>query len=140
MLAPINNRLGVPFSYTSFVSSHAAKLVLLIPLLAVILPLFRAMPAFYVWIMRRRLVYWYRQLKALERGSTAAAPSYDPAPMQAEMERIDAGGAAHAGAALLFQRALRSARPHRPRAPAAAGADRAGAGAEARWRPSSRDG
>ena len=57
----------MPFSYTSYASNHAAKLVLLIPVLAVLLPLTKGIPALYIWIVRRRLLYWYNQLKALER-------------------------------------------------------------------------
>ena len=36
VLAPVSRRMGVPFSYTSYASNHAAKLILLIPILAVI--------------------------------------------------------------------------------------------------------
>jgi hypothetical protein len=32
----------------------------------VLLPLFKAVPAIYKWRMRRRLLYWYGRLKALE--------------------------------------------------------------------------
>jgi hypothetical protein len=90
LLAPINQRIGLPFSYTSFVSAHAAKLVLLIPLLAVLLPLVRAIPALYVWNVRRRVVYWYRELKALERSLDSGGARYDADALQAELERIDA--------------------------------------------------
>jgi NMT1 family protein len=91
LIAPINSRMGLPFGYTSFVSAHAAKLVLLIPLLAVILPLFKVIPAIYVWNIRRRLVYWYRQLKALEWRLDRGEVVYDPAVVHAEIDRIDAG-------------------------------------------------
>jgi TRAP transporter TAXI family solute receptor len=87
-VAPINNRLGVPFSYTSFINAHAAKLVFLIPLIAVLLPLMRAIPAIYVWMIRRRISYWYRQLKALERNLDRGG-GYDPAAVLAEFDRID---------------------------------------------------
>jgi hypothetical protein len=89
LLAPISHRVGMPFQYTSFVSAHAAKLVLLIPLLAVLLPLVRAIPAIYVWNVRRRLVYWYRELKALERSLDSGGARYDQEALQAELERID---------------------------------------------------
>jgi hypothetical protein len=91
LVAPVNYRMGLPFAYTSFVSAHAAKLVLLIPLLAVIFPLFRAVPAIYVWNIRRRLVYWYRQLKVLERKVESGEMRYDPGAIHAEIDRIDAG-------------------------------------------------
>ena len=55
--------------------------------LAVLLPLTRALPSLYVWMIRRRLVYWYRQLKALERNLDSGP--YDAAALQAEFDRID---------------------------------------------------
>lgn len=89
-LAPLNTRFGVPFSYTAFVNSYAAQVVLiLIPLLAVILPLAKALPALYTWNVRRRLIYWYRQLKALERSLDSRGAKYDPDAHHAELERID---------------------------------------------------
>ena len=48
--------------------------------MAILLPLTRTLPSLYVWMVRRRLVYWYRQLKALDATSTAAAPSTMPLP------------------------------------------------------------
>jgi len=57
--------------------------------LAIALPLFRAIPAVYVWMIRRRLVYWYRQLKALERNLDSRGAKYDIDTHQAELERID---------------------------------------------------
>jgi TRAP transporter TAXI family solute receptor len=89
LMGPINMRMGVPFSYTAFASNHAAKLVLLIPLLAVLLPLLRAIPALYVWSVRRRLVYWYSQLKALEKALDAGMTRYDSPKAMAELDRID---------------------------------------------------
>ena len=89
-LAPVDRRLGVPFAYTSFVSAHAAKLILLIPLLAILLPMSRSLPALYVWLVRRRISYWYRQLKRLEGDLDDGITPYDHAALQAEFERIDA--------------------------------------------------
>lgn len=89
--APVNERFGVPFSVTAFMAAHGAKLVLLIPAAAVLLPLMRGLPAFYAWIVRRRLLYWYGQLKKLERQvySTEAFEHLDRS--RAEIDRIDAG-------------------------------------------------
>ena len=89
VLAPVTRRAGVPFSYTSYASNHAAKLVLLIPVLAVLLPLTKGIPALYTWIVRRRLLYWYDQLKALERNLDAGGARFDPEVLQAEFDRID---------------------------------------------------
>jgi uncharacterized protein len=89
VLAPVTKRAGVPFSYTSYASNHAAKLVLLIPILAVLLPLTRGIPALYMWMIRRRLLYWYNQLKALERNLDSGGARFDPEGLQAEFDRID---------------------------------------------------
>jgi TRAP-type uncharacterized transport system substrate-binding protein len=90
-LAPVNARLGVPYQFTAYISTYAGQVLLvLIPLLALILPLSRALPATYVWLVRRRLVYWYRQLKALERGlDSRDGRRDDGAHHRAELERID---------------------------------------------------
>lgn len=89
-LAPLNARLGIPFSYTAFVNSYAAQvLLILIPLLAVIVPLAKAIPALYTWNVRRKLIYWYRQLKILERNLDSRGAKYDAATHQTELERID---------------------------------------------------
>ena len=89
-LAPLNARLGIPFSYTAFINSYAAQvLLILIPLLAVIVPLAKAIPALYTWNVRRKLIYWYRQLKILERNLDSRGAKYDAAAHQTELERID---------------------------------------------------
>jgi hypothetical protein len=89
LIAPFNKRLGLPYNVTAYTSAHAAKLVLLIPALAVLLPLMRFLPVMYAWNVRRRLFYWYRQLKALERSLDGTGSKSDPATQQAEIERID---------------------------------------------------
>jgi hypothetical protein len=40
-------------------------------------------------MIRRRLIYWYRQLKALEKNLDSGGAKYDAAALQAELERID---------------------------------------------------
>jgi len=89
LLAPFNQRIGLPYNVTAYASAHAAKLVLLIPALAVLVPLIRFLPIAYAWNVRRRLLYWYRQLKALERSLDSGGAKYDPAAHEAEIERID---------------------------------------------------
>ena len=86
-LAPKAYSVGIPFSYTAYINTHWTTLVGMLGVLAILLPLTRALPALYVWMIRRRLVYWYRQLKALERNLDSG--QYDAAALQAEFERID---------------------------------------------------
>jgi TRAP-type uncharacterized transport system substrate-binding protein len=91
-LAPINQRLGLPFSVTAFVNAHGAQVVLLlIPMLTILVPLMRLAPVFYNWSIRRRLLYWYRQLKVLEKQVDTMRPGDDVTAYQAEVERIDSG-------------------------------------------------
>ena len=89
-LAPQTHSWGVPFSYTAYVNEHWTTLVGMLGVLAILLPLTRAVPALYVWLVRRRLVYWYRQLKALERNLDKGGGKYDAGALQAEFDRIEA--------------------------------------------------
>jgi TRAP-type uncharacterized transport system substrate-binding protein len=89
-LAPLNASLGVPFSFTAFVNSYAGQVLLvLIPVIALIVPFTRMIPALYVWLVRRKLMYWYHQLKTLERNLDSRGAKFDAAAHQAELERID---------------------------------------------------
>ena len=50
-----------------WLSVHVQRaLAVLVTAIAIGFPLFRFMPVAYTWIKRRRLFYWYAQLKALE--------------------------------------------------------------------------
>jgi hypothetical protein len=88
-LGPKAYGAGVPFSYTAFVNEQWTTLLAIVTAVAIVLPMFRAVPAFYVWMVRRRLVYWYRQLKALERSLDSGGAKYDPVALHEEFERID---------------------------------------------------
>jgi TRAP-type uncharacterized transport system substrate-binding protein len=91
-IAPAVHEAGLPYSVTEFTADHGAQTVLLlIPSLVILLPMLRFMPSLYAWTIRRRLLYWYRQLKALERDLDSAQPTRDLAAHQAEIERIDHG-------------------------------------------------
>jgi hypothetical protein len=91
VVAPLNKRLGLPFSLTAFANTHGAQtILLLIPLFAIALPLIRAVPAFYVWSIRQRLIYWYRQLTALERTLEQPDAALHIRARRADLERIDA--------------------------------------------------
>jgi hypothetical protein len=82
--------VGLPFSFTAFVSSYAGQvLLIMIPLLALIIPFTRTVPAVYVWMVRRKLFYWYNQLKTLERNLDTRGAKLDASAHQAELERID---------------------------------------------------
>ena len=91
-IAPAVKEAGFPFSVTAFIADHGAQTVLLlIPSLVILLPLLRLLPSVYSWTIRRRLLYWYRQLKALEKSLDQPATAVELASYQADIERIDAG-------------------------------------------------
>ncbi len=63
-------RSGTPFlqRYLPFWLATLADrmMVLLLPIVGVLLPMLRLGPMLYSWQVRRRLLYWYHQLKVLE--------------------------------------------------------------------------
>ena len=91
-IAPAVHEAGFSYSVTGFIADHGAQTVLLlIPSLMILLPLLRVIPSVYAWSVRRRLLYWYRQLKALEKDLDHPAQKGEMSAYQAEIERIDAG-------------------------------------------------
>lgn len=66
-IGPTAARHDVPFWVTAVASQHGTQILLLaIPILSILVPLSRAVPALYTWVMRRRLLRWYDRLKTLE--------------------------------------------------------------------------
>jgi hypothetical protein len=63
---------GTPFlqRYLPFwLATLADRLaVMLVPLVGLVVPMMRIGPSLYSWQVRRRLLYWYKELKAVERG------------------------------------------------------------------------
>ncbi len=111
-LAPVSAQLSMPFSFTAFVSSYAGQaLLVLIPLAALIIPITRTLPPLYAWMVRRRLFYWYSQLKSLERNLDTRGGKLDVAAHQAELERID-GAVRRIGVPLYFTNELYDLRLH----------------------------
>src|SRR5262249_21705235 len=62
--------------------------VVLVAAIALRLPLFRFLPVAYNWLTRRRLFYWYAQLKALEASFDTDPAGKQLAQEQAEIQRI----------------------------------------------------
>jgi TRAP-type uncharacterized transport system substrate-binding protein len=60
--------------------------VLLLPAVGILLPALRFAPALYTWRVRRRIVYWYRELKRVEALATAKS---DPAQIASARDEID---------------------------------------------------
>ena len=57
--------------------------------IAIGFPLFRFLPQIYNWMTRRRLFYWYAQLKSLEASFETTPNDKQLAEKQAEIERIE---------------------------------------------------
>jgi TRAP-type uncharacterized transport system substrate-binding protein len=73
-----------------WLSVHVQRaLAVLVTALAIGYPLFRFMPVAYSWINRRRLFYWYAQLKVLEASFDTDLTDKHLARKQAEIERIE---------------------------------------------------
>lgn len=92
VLAPLNEKIGIPFPVAAFANAHGAQVILLlIPALTILIPLIRVLPMLYSWSVRRRLLYWYQQLKQLETKLDTGWPRSDWASLLAEIDRIEAG-------------------------------------------------
>jgi TRAP transporter TAXI family solute receptor len=61
--------------------------VLLVPLFAVAIPLFRILPGLYAWRVRRKVYRWYGELKFIEENIRSRGPQGDAS---AELERLAA--------------------------------------------------
>ena len=69
---------------------HAQRAIaVLVTAIAIGLPLFRYLPAAYDWHIRRRLLYWYRQLKTLESSIEGDQSSKDQAAARAAVDKIE---------------------------------------------------
>ena len=67
--------------------------VMLIPLIALLLPLIRIFPPTYRWRVRSRIYRWYRELRAADPSATEGLSSADLRERLAKVERIEAEAA-----------------------------------------------
>jgi uncharacterized protein len=85
--------------------------ILILPLIGIILPLVRIVPILYNWRMRRRILYWYRELKNLENDLPRTASRELIANKKQELERIEEG-VQNISVPLQFQADLYNLRDH----------------------------
>ena len=65
-------------------------LILLLPIVGVVVPLFRIVPMLYNWRMKQRILRWYRELKLIERAVSKAGISPEfIAQKERELDRIE---------------------------------------------------
>ena len=73
-----------------WLSVHVQRAIaVLVTGIAIGFPLFRFLPQLYNWMTRRRLFYWYAQLKLLEASFDANSNDKNLAEKQAELDRIE---------------------------------------------------
>jgi TRAP-type uncharacterized transport system substrate-binding protein len=73
-----------------WMSVHVQRAIaVLVTAIAVGFPLFRFLPQLYNWVTRRRLFFWYGQLKTLEASFETNSNDLDLMEKQAEIERIE---------------------------------------------------
>ena len=73
-----------------WLSVHVQRAIaVLVTGIAIGFPLFRFLPQLYNWMTRRRLFYWYAQLKLLEASFDANSDDKHLAEKQAELDRIE---------------------------------------------------
>jgi TRAP-type uncharacterized transport system substrate-binding protein len=89
-VAPLNAKLGIPFWVTAYLHTNGTSTVLLlIPILSILLPLARLLPIIYTWTVRRRLYFWYRQMKTLETRLEHNPSPVEIADAKLELDRLD---------------------------------------------------
>jgi hypothetical protein len=77
----------LPFWLATLVDRAALALI---PLLAVMVPLFRAAPALYGWRIRRRIYRWSGELKYLEIQAQSLQPGMPHEGLQQQLDQIEA--------------------------------------------------
>jgi TRAP transporter TAXI family solute receptor len=78
---------NLPFWMASLVGR---LLVLLIPIVAVLYPMMRFLPALYGWLMRRKIARLYGELRFLEDEITGGGKPADAAQLMARLDRLEA--------------------------------------------------
>ena len=95
-----------------WLSVHAQRAIaVLVTAVALSFPMFRFLPTAYNWINRRRLFYWYAQLKKLEASFDTSPVNQHLAKAQAEVERIE-DAVSHIHFPLTFSDQLYNLRSH----------------------------
>ena len=95
-----------------WLSVHAQRAIaVLVAAIALGLPTARLLPLAYNWINRRRLFYWYAQLKKLEASFDTSPVNQHLAKAQAEVERIEEA-VSHIHFPLTFSDQLYNLRSH----------------------------
>jgi TRAP transporter TAXI family solute receptor len=76
----------LPFWVATFVDR---MVILLVPLVALVWPMFRLIPPLYRWRTRRKIYRWYKNVKAVETASSAKPAPLRPDAFLRELDRIE---------------------------------------------------
>lgn len=86
-------RTGAPLlqRYMPFWAATLADrlMVMALPVLGILLPVFKLAPVIYAWLVRRRILKWYKALKSVEVGLGGAAGPEEIAAKLARVEEIE---------------------------------------------------
>jgi uncharacterized protein len=77
----------MPFWVATVLDRLMVSFVVLLPIL---IPLIRFAPQIYNWRVRRRIIYWYGELKRLEAAARSASTEEERAAKMGELDRIEA--------------------------------------------------
>jgi TRAP-type uncharacterized transport system substrate-binding protein len=77
----------MPFWVATMLDRLTVSLVVLVP---VLIPLLRFAPQIYNWRIRRRIMYWYGELKGLEAAARSARTGEEKAAKLRDLDRIEA--------------------------------------------------
>ncbi len=76
----------LPFWLASFIER---MVIMVVPIATILIPLIKIGPMIYEWRIRSRLLYWYAQLKSLEKDMGKVVDRSHLGEYQHELERID---------------------------------------------------
>ncbi len=86
---------GPPFlqRYMPFWAANLIErlLVLLVPLIVVLIPVMRIMPAFYNWRVKSKVFRWYRELRSVEVEARGKTNTADTAQLLERLDEIEKG-------------------------------------------------
>jgi hypothetical protein len=87
------HKTGRPFlqSYLPFwmATLTGRLIVVLIPLAALLYPVFKLVPLMYDWIMRSKVMRLYNEMRSIEREIEARGQGHDAAAMNAKLDELD---------------------------------------------------
>jgi TRAP transporter TAXI family solute receptor len=63
--------------------------VMLVPLLALMLPLFKVVPPLYRWRVRSKIYCWYHDLDVIDRALADSPLAAEPGALEADLERVE---------------------------------------------------